>query len=463
MAKGIKKISENVIIEKRALIVTDPSVVDNEAISTGALWSNPSNKGLKIKVSNNTLSLLNASNTLIDGSISTDLLADNCITNIKVADNAISNRNIVNNSISGTKILNNAITENKLANQAVSSSKIKDNAILSNHISDNAIINRTIANKTITGDKIKDKSINSLQLANNSVTESIIADNSITTHHLKDKIVTTRTLALNSVDTNIIAINGVRSKNISDKAIVSRHIANGAICNNHIADDSISTNKLIDASITNIKLAKDSITTNNIKDYAITTNKVLDKAITKEKLADDVINIIGDPVLYEADNNVILRESLTVNKNITVTGDITANRVYNAVFMDIAEAYIPNKDEVFIPGDIVQVNDEGLLTRAINSSSYPIVGIVSDEYATCYGATNEELEAQEKIAVGMIGKVHVNVIGPVTIGDYIALAKDGMGASYKDNNLLKEQIIGKALETNTDPELKKVLCLIYPN
>lgn len=37
MAKGIKKISENVIIEKRALIVTDPSVVDNEAISTGAL------------------------------------------------------------------------------------------------------------------------------------------------------------------------------------------------------------------------------------------------------------------------------------------------------------------------------------------------------------------------------------------------------------------------------------------
>lgn len=37
MAEGIKKISENVIINKRALVVTDPSVVDNTAISTGAL------------------------------------------------------------------------------------------------------------------------------------------------------------------------------------------------------------------------------------------------------------------------------------------------------------------------------------------------------------------------------------------------------------------------------------------
>lgn len=37
MAEGIKKISENLIIDKRALVVTDPAVVDNAAISTGAL------------------------------------------------------------------------------------------------------------------------------------------------------------------------------------------------------------------------------------------------------------------------------------------------------------------------------------------------------------------------------------------------------------------------------------------
>lgn len=37
MAEGIKKISENVIIDKRALVVTDYSVADNTAINIGAL------------------------------------------------------------------------------------------------------------------------------------------------------------------------------------------------------------------------------------------------------------------------------------------------------------------------------------------------------------------------------------------------------------------------------------------
>lgn len=37
MAEGIKKISENVIINNRALIVTSPSVADNTAISVGAI------------------------------------------------------------------------------------------------------------------------------------------------------------------------------------------------------------------------------------------------------------------------------------------------------------------------------------------------------------------------------------------------------------------------------------------
>ena len=463
MAEGIKKISENVIINKRALIVTDPSVTDNEAISIGALWTDPILKGLKIKTANNSLSLLDASQSFLDSSITSNLLADKCIIESKIADNAITNRTILDNTINGTKILNNAITENKLANNSVISSKIKDKNILTNHIADGAITSIKLANNSVTTDKINNMAITKDKLANNSVTEDILASRTIDTRHFKDRCITNQVLALNSVDSNIITNKGIASKNIGDKQIVTRTIANGAIVKDHIVSNSIATEHIINKSVTNDKLADDSVSTNNIIDKSITTNKIVDRSITKDKLATDVINIIGDPVLYEADDNVILRKGLTVNENINVTGDITANRVYNAVFMDIAEAYIPNEDEVFIPGDIVQVNDEGLLIRAINSSSFPIVGVVSDEYATCYGATDKELEDRDKIAVGMIGKVHVNVIGPVNVGDYIALAKDGMGASYKDNNLLKEHIIGKALETNTNNDLKKVLCLIYPN
>ena len=49
MADGIKKVSENVIVDRRALVITDPTVKDNDAISIGALQSNPSTRGLKMK------------------------------------------------------------------------------------------------------------------------------------------------------------------------------------------------------------------------------------------------------------------------------------------------------------------------------------------------------------------------------------------------------------------------------
>lgn len=130
--------------------------------------------------------------------------------------------------------------------------------------------------------------------------------------------------------------------------------------------------------------------------------------------------------------------------------------------MDIAEAYEPKEGEVYIPGDIVQVDENGQLVKAGPELDYPIVGVVSEEYAACYGATDEEIKENKKIPVGLIGKVHVNVVGPVKLGDKIALAKSGLGASLTYNNLCKYNVIGKALESNDNTEVKKILCLIYP-
>ena len=87
--------------------------------------------------------------------------------------------------------------------------------------------------------------------------------------------------------------------------------------------------------------------------------------------------------------------------------------------------------------------------------------VVLKEYFTDY--TEEELEAGTKIAVGLIGKVHVNVVGPVKLGEKVGLYKDGSATTVANNNLVKDYIIGKALETNEEHGLKKVLCLIYPN
>ena len=133
--------------------------------------------------------------------------------------------------------------------------------------------------------------------------------------------------------------------------------------------------------------------------------------------------------------------------------------------MDLAEAYTPAPEETFVPGDIVELRENGFVYRASSiTNNKVIVGVVSNEYAQCFGATEEDLATNQKVAVGMIGKVHVNVTGPVKIGEYIGVCKDGIGISKNlDLTLQQDQIIGKALETNNSHDPKKVLCLIFPN
>ena len=298
------------------------------------------------------------------------------------------------------------------------------------------------------------------------VTSLKLPNNSVLNQHLSSKCVGHNNLQAESVYDDVIKKYSVKNIHLADGCINTRNILNGAITSIKIADNSILENHLADNSVTNSKLANDSVSTTKLQNLSVTTNKLADKSVTKDKLAMDVVDLIGDPVLYNQDNDVIMRKNLTVNGNVEAVGTITAKKIYNAVFMDIAEAYEPKENETYLPGDIVQLNEEGKIERAdssVTTKNYPIVGVVSDEYACCYGATEEELEAGTKIAVGLIGKVHVNVVGPVKLGEKVGLYKDGSATTVANNNLVKDYIIGKALETNEEHGLKKVLCLIYPN
>lgn len=462
MAEGIKKISENVIIDKRALVVTDPLVSDNDAISIGALWSDPAKKGLKIKTGRNAFSLLDASSVLEVGSVITNLLADKCVTNIKVADSAINDRTLENNSVTEPKIKNLNVTEPKLADRCVTRIKIKELNVYNEHIAEATLTGNKFADKTLTGDKIADKTINNINLADSSVNDRTLAEKCLFERHFNDLCIPHRAYQSQSVYGDVIKNAGIESIHMAINSVNTDALMNGSVTGDKLAEASVFNKHLTKECVENANLAINSVNEKNMFDQSVSTRVVKNKSITKDKLADDVVNLIGDPVVYDSNNDVTLRKDLTVPGNINAKGTITAAKVFNATFMDIAEGYEPDKDTVYVPGDIVQVNEEGKLIKAINSSHFPIVGIVSDEYAACYGATEEELTNKTKIAVGLIGKVHVNVVGPVKLGDRIALAKDGMGASYEGNNLMEDQIIGKALESNDKTELKKVLCLIYP-
>ena len=462
MAEGIKKVSENVIVDRRALTVTDPNVVDNKAISVGALWSDANTKGLKIKTGLNTFSFFDAEKILISGSVTTDLLKDACVTTIKIADKNITEPKIKDQAVSTRTIANSAVTDIKIENRAVISSKIKELNVLTEHYADLSVTTRKINNKAVTYDKINDKAVNSYHINDNAVESRTIANKALLERHYGDISIPFSAYQKNSIYGNVIKDYGISSNHLTDNSVVTRILAAGAVTDVKIANASIKNNHLTDNCVATENITNNAITSQKINNDAIITEKIADKSVTKEKLAENVISLIGDPVMYESNGNVSLRKDLSVPGSVTVTGTLTAKKVYNAVFMDLAEAYRPAVNAVLKPGDIVQVNDEGKLIKAIPSTNFPIVGVVSDDFAACYGATEEELTDGVKIPVGLIGKVPVNVIGPVKLGDKIALLKDGIGASCFTHNL-KNNVIGKALQASTEEGVKQILCLIFPN
>jgi hypothetical protein len=110
--------------------------------------------------------------------------------------------------------------------------------------------------------------------------------------------------------------------------------------------------------------------------------------------------------------------------------------------MDIAEGYIPG--EKLEAGDIVAMHEDGKVYKAVSINDC-VVGVVSNEYANCFGASEEEILAGEKVAVGMIGKIHVKVKGPTRLGQRISIAPFDAGVGCA--NWMNNNNIGQVLET----------------
>lgn len=457
MAEGIKKISENVTVDKRALVITDPNVPDNDAIIIGALQSDPAKKGLRIKTAKNVYSLFDAASFIMPGTIITDLLADGSVTTIKLADKAVTEPKMADDAISSRTIIAGAVITDKLGDKAVTEPKIDDNAVVNRHYHDESISNNKIMINTIQNDRLFDKTITNKKIADGTIVSSLLADDCILNRHLSDNCITNDNFAIGCIFGNAIKDKGVEQRHLANNAVNTINVLNGAITGPKIADSSIEQRHLTFNAVTTINIEDFAITENKIANLSVGTTKIINKSITKEKLGDDVIGLIGDPVQYDQDNNVNLRKNLTVNGTIEAKGDINGARVYNAVFMDLAEAYIPG--EHLEPGDIVEIREDGKVYKS-SFLSHTVVGVVSNQYATCFGATPKELEHGRKVAVGLIGKVPVKVLGAVKIGDKISIDSDGLGMVSKTDGM---PIIGKALESNNKIGTKEVLCLIYPN
>lgn len=462
MGKGIKKLTENVIADKRSLLLVGGSkkkgsnnkdfvpsnITNTEAMPLGMVSVDYVNQGMIIKTNQNaskpsdsTWQKFNAANTLADQSIITGLVKDKAITTAKIADGAVTEPKIKDSAVTTDKIKNSNVVTAKIADRAITNEKIADNAIQGRVIKDGAITTAKIAGKAVTTAKIADDAVNGAKIAPGAISEE----------HLS----TTSPLMIREKN---IYDSSITTNKIKDGAVTNAKIAKGAVTSAKIANNQITTAHLQNGAVTKDKLAPNTVGTTHLQNNSITREKLAPGAVTLDILGQNVVDVINRAVLHDGKGNVTGTNSTVLN-NITATGDIYAHRVYNVVYMDIAEGYVPG--EKLEAGDIVAMHEDGKVYKAATINEC-IVGVVSNEFANCLGASKEELFSGEKVAVGMIGKIHVKVKGPVRLGQRITVSVSDAGVGVA--NWMNNNNIGQVLETiDCDfDEIHEVLVQVRP-
>jgi hypothetical protein len=433
MALGIKKITESVIEDGRGLTMIgsyNGSIKDKDGVEVGAIenfkenravpigailtaTNAPSGAALRVKIGEYEQARIDANATLGLGTVTERILADESVTNVKIRDGAVTTNKIMNLNVTTAKLASQSVITDKIANNAVTTAKLGNESVTAAKIANLNVVTDKIANEAVTTAKLANQCVTTIKLGDSSVTGAKIANNSIDFYKLID----------------------------------------GAVIESKLADDSVSTSKVQNGAITEAKI--DSSFLIKLKEQI--------KAQTDSQI-NNALNIfaanykLNNTVKHDGQRNVNGSNDSTAIINLKCTGDIEGNRVYFMTYQDLAEGYIPG--EQLESGDIVAMHEDGKVYKA-DAYSECIVGVVSNEFANCLGATKEELFNGSKVAVGMIGKVHVKVKGPVSLGQKIgmSISDPGVGiAGYMNNN------IGKALETiDCDfDEVHEVLVQIRP-
>lgn len=154
----------------------------------------------------------------------------------------------------------------------------------------------------------------------------------------------------------------------------------------------------------------------------------------------------------------------TLSGSLTVTGNLNAGKVYNAVWNDYAELF--EKGEETEPGDIICLDilsDKEQYIKA-DSSSKRVIGVHSDTYGHLIGGeklNNYEDNFEKFIPIGLAGRVNVKVKGKVELGDYIVPSEEkGIGRVYNEDIDDRDLIIGYLVETDNREDVRRLKMFI---
>lgn len=152
------------------------------------------------------------------------------------------------------------------------------------------------------------------------------------------------------------------------------------------------------------------------------------------------------------------------NGSLSCSGTFRATKVYNAVWNDYAEVFEKeNTSEDIKPGDIVSWSNNGV-SKSKKLNDKAVIGVYSDSFGMLIGGEEDEdieeaIENGKYCPIGLVGRVMVNVVGDIEVGDLITTSHIP-GVGCKVENYIPGTVIGKALEKHEGNEQSKVKILI---
>lgn len=147
-------------------------------------------------------------------------------------------------------------------------------------------------------------------------------------------------------------------------------------------------------------------------------------------------------------------------------GYLYATKMFNAVYNDVAECFIPIEGLTYneLKYKIVEITDNGKIKLATTQSNR-VVGITSTNFGQLLGGTNEEILSNDKIPVGLCGTLYVDAEYKVNIDDigkFICSSDFGKAIAINKDEIAQNYgyIVGKIICVDTENNRYKVLLTI---
>lgn len=157
----------------------------------------------------------------------------------------------------------------------------------------------------------------------------------------------------------------------------------------------------------------------------------------------------GSPVLKLTGDTEVTGNS-SVGGNLTVTGTITGSKVYNAVYNDAVEFFEKeNYEEEINPGDVLCVNEIGLCRKILSRDDMErTIGVCSSEETYGYALGGHGLEDNQKVPVGMFGRVMVKTHDEtISSGDLLISNEDGTAVKMTNYSKEYKYVLGMATKS----------------